>query len=115
MRETKHISFQIEIFSKFMDVANTSCRIIQEWVIHLNDGIQHLTFCIIGQFHMVHFVDSLINIHSIVSPKGFHQTIRTIKVPCIVAYDLVVFELEQRFLDHKLMNDLGIIYPQYWL
>jgi hypothetical protein len=98
-----------------MDVANTSCRIIQEWVTHLNDGIKHLTFCIIRQSRMVHFVDSLINIHFKVTPKGFHQTIRTIKVPCIVAYDLVVFKLEQRVLDHELMNDLGIIYPQYWL
>jgi hypothetical protein len=94
-----------------MDVANTSFRIIQEWVIHLNDGIKHLTFCVIGQFHMVHFVDSLISIHSTITPKDFHQTIRTIKVPCIVVYDLVVLELEQRFLDHMLMNDLGIIHP----
>jgi len=64
---------------------------------------------------MVHFVDSLINIRSIVTPKGFHQTIRTTKVPCILAYDLVVLELEQRFIDQELMNDLEIIYPQYWL
>jgi hypothetical protein len=98
-----------------MDVANTSCWIIREWVTHLNDGIKHLTFCIIGQSHMVHFVDSLISTHSTVIPKGFHQTIRSINVPYIVVYDLVVHELEQRFLDHELMNDLGIIYPQYSL
>ncbi len=103
-----HISFQIENSPKFMDVVNTSCRIIQEWVIHLNDGIKHLTFCIMGKFHMVHFVNSLINIHSTISPKGFHRTIRTIKVPCIVAYDLVVFKLEQRFLDHELIMILGL-------
>ncbi len=92
-----HISFQIENYPKLMDVANTSCRIIQGWVTHLKDGIKHLTFYIIRQSHMVHFVDSLINIHSTVTPKGFHQTIRIIKVPCIVAYDLTVLELEQGF------------------
>jgi hypothetical protein len=68
-----------------MDVANTSYRIIQEWMIYLNDGIKHLTFRIIGQFYMVYFVDSLISIHSTITQKGFHQTIRTIKVQCIVA------------------------------
>ncbi len=64
--------FKLNFFLKFMDVANTSCRIIQEWVTHLNDGIKYLTFCIIGKFHMVHFVDSLISIHSTFTPKGFH-------------------------------------------
>jgi hypothetical protein len=28
--------------------ANTSCKITQDWVISLNDGIEHLTFGIIG-------------------------------------------------------------------
>jgi hypothetical protein len=77
-------TFQIENFLKFMDVANTSYKIIQEWMIHLNDGIKHLTFCIIGQFYTVHFVNSLISIHSTITQKGFHQTIRTIKIQCIV-------------------------------
>jgi hypothetical protein len=95
-----------------MDVENISFRIIQEWMIHLNDGIKHLTFCMIRQSHMVHFVDSLISIYSTITQKSFHQTIN---IQCIVAYDLVVLELEQRFLDHELMDDLGIIYPRYWL
>jgi hypothetical protein len=54
-----------------MDLANPSCRNIQEWVTHLNDGIKYLTFRIIGQSHMVHFVDSLISIDSTVTQKGF--------------------------------------------
>jgi hypothetical protein len=29
--------------------------------------------------------------------------------------DLLMFELEWRFLNHGLMNDFGIIYSQYWL
>jgi hypothetical protein len=58
----------------------THFRIIQEWMIHLNDGIKHLTFPIIGQFYTSHFVNSLISIHSTTTQKGFHQTIRTIKV-----------------------------------
>jgi hypothetical protein len=56
-----------ENFLEFMDVvANTSYKITQDWVSNLNGGIKHLIFCIIGQSHMVCFVDYLINIHSII-------------------------------------------------
>jgi hypothetical protein len=47
-------------------VVNTSYTIIQDWATNLNGGIKHLTFCIIGQSHMVCFVDYLVNIHSII-------------------------------------------------
>jgi hypothetical protein len=82
-------------------------------VIDLNDGTKHLAFCIIGQSYMVHYVDSLIGIHFIVTHGGFDQIITYVKVHCTVAYDLLVTKLEQRFLNHELMNALGIIYPQY--
>jgi hypothetical protein len=98
-----------------MNLANPSCRNIQEWVTHLNDRIKYLTFCIIEQSHMVHFVDFLISIDSTVTQKGFYHTTRTSKVQCIVAYDLIALKLKRKFLDHDLMNDLRIIYPQYWL
>jgi hypothetical protein len=47
-----------------MDVANTTCKIIQDWLTNSNDGIEHLAFRIIGQSHMVHHVNYLTNIHS---------------------------------------------------
>jgi hypothetical protein len=34
---------------------------------------------------------------------------------CTIGCDLLVFELEGKFLNHKLINVLGIIYSQYWL
>ncbi len=37
------------------------------------------------------------------------------KVQCTIACDLLVRELEGKFLNHELMNVLGIIYSQYWL
>jgi len=44
-----HIWFQLENFSKFMDVvANTSCRITQDWVSNLNNCAKHVCFYIIG-------------------------------------------------------------------
>jgi hypothetical protein len=69
-----------------MDVANTTCKIIQDWLTNLNDGIEHLAFRIIGQSHMVHCVNSLTNIHFAVIYEGFDQVIKTIKVQCIVIY-----------------------------
>ncbi len=62
------ISFQLENFLEFIDmIANTSCRISQNWVKKLNNGIEHLVFCIIGKSRMVHYVDFIINMHFKVS------------------------------------------------
>jgi hypothetical protein len=65
-------------------VANTSCKIIQDWVNKLNDGTKHLTFCIIEQSHMVLYVDSIIGLHSTFTQEGFDQAIKTFKVQCII-------------------------------
>ncbi len=108
-------SFQLNFFPKFTDVANTYYRIIQNWVTNLNDGREHLVFCIIGQSHMVHNVDSWIGIHFAITWKGFDQAITSVKTQCIIAYDLLVTKLERRFPNHELKNAFGIIYPQYWL
>ncbi len=37
------------------------------------------------------------------------------KAQCTIACDLLVRELEGKFLNHELMNVLGIIFSQYWL
>jgi len=57
-------SFQHKVFLEFTNVVNTYCRITQDWVIDLNDGNEHLVFCIIEQSHMVHFIVTLIGEHS---------------------------------------------------
>jgi hypothetical protein len=54
-----------------MDVANKSCKIIQNWVIDLNGGIELLTFYFIGQSHMVQSINSLTRIHSKLIWEGF--------------------------------------------
>lgn len=96
-------------------VANTSCRIDQDQVINLNDGIEHLSFRIMGQSYLVHFVDPLIGLHSTITRDGFEIVIKVVKAQCTTAFNLLVTKLEQRFPNHGLMNALGIIYPQYWL
>jgi hypothetical protein len=60
---------------------------------------------------MVHYVDFLIGIHSTIIWEGFDQAITSMKVQCTIAHDLLVIELEWKFLDHELINALGIIYP----
>jgi len=82
-------------------------------VIDLNVGIEHLAFHIIGQSHIIHCVDFLTSIHYVVTWEGFDQAITSVKAQCTDAYDLLVTKLKQRFLNHELMNVLGIIYPQY--
>jgi hypothetical protein len=68
-----------------MDVfANTSCGITLEWVIDCSDGIEHLAFHIIWQSYMVYFVNFSIVIHFIVTWESFDQTIKTIKVLCML-------------------------------
>jgi hypothetical protein len=53
-------------------------------VIDLNGDIEHLTFHIIGQSRMVHFVGSLIDNHHLVLLEGFDQAIKIVKGQCIV-------------------------------
>jgi hypothetical protein len=58
------ISFQPENFLEFTNViANTSCRVSQNWVNKLNAGIEHLIFHVIGKSHMVHYVDFIVNMY----------------------------------------------------
>ncbi len=42
---------------EFIDVAANICRTTHNWVMDLNYG--HLAFQIMGQSHMVHYVDPL--------------------------------------------------------
>jgi hypothetical protein len=63
----------------------------------------------------VHSIVTLTGEYSLVIQEGFDQAIKVVKVQCTATCDLLVFELERKFPNHKLMNALGIIYPQYWL
>jgi hypothetical protein len=73
MYNDPNISFHVENFIKFMDVvANTSSMITEDWVTNLNDGTRHLPLHIFGQFHVVHFVDSLNNIQFAIIWECFH-------------------------------------------
>ncbi len=73
----------------------------------------HLTFHIIRQPHMVHFVDLLIGVHFTIIHDSFETIIKTIKAQYIVAYALIIIELECRFLNHELMDAFQNNYPQY--
>ncbi len=66
----------------FIDVVvNRSCKIMQDWIItNLNDGIEHLAFWIMEQFHMVHSIDPLIGFHFLVTDNDFETTIIDMKV-----------------------------------
>jgi hypothetical protein len=87
-------SFQPKNFFEFTNVANTSYRIMQDWVIDLNDGNEHLAFRIINQSHMVHSITIIISEHSLVIQEGFDQAIKVVKAQCITTCDLLVLELD---------------------
>ncbi len=54
---------------------------MQDWIItNLNDGIEHLAFWIMEQFHMVHSIDPLIGFHFLVTDNDFETTIIDMKV-----------------------------------
>ncbi len=42
---------------------------------NLNDGIKNLSFCNMGQSHLVHFVDPLTSLRSTVIDDGFEVDI----------------------------------------
>jgi hypothetical protein len=64
----------------FIDVVvNTSCKIMQDWITNINDGIKHLFFGFIGQSHMVHSIDPLIRLHFLITHNDFETTIIVVK------------------------------------
>jgi hypothetical protein len=87
MYNDPNISFHLENFIKFMDVvANTSSRIIENWVTKLMMAQGTCLLHIFGQFHFVHFVDSLSNIQFAITWECFHQVIKVVKAQCIIAH-----------------------------
>ncbi len=82
---------QVANFPKFINVvANTSCRIGQD----LNDGTKHLAFQIMGQSHMVHYIDPLIGLHFPITYDDFEATIIVMKAQCTFVSDLLVIKLK---------------------
>ncbi len=61
---------------------------------NLNDGTKHLSFCIMGQSHLVHYVDPLTSLHSTVIHDGFEVVIKVVKAQCIITCGLLVIKLE---------------------
>jgi hypothetical protein len=97
---------QVANFPKFINVVpNTSCRIGQD----LNDGTKHLAFQIMGQSHIVHYIDPLTGLHFPITCDDFEVTIIVMKAQCTFAYDLLVIKLKCKFSNHELMNALGVI------
>lgn len=73
-------SIQLENFPEFTYVvANTSCKITQDWVTDLNDDNEHLVFCIIEQSHIMHFVVVLTSKHFPITQKGVDQAVKVVK------------------------------------
>ncbi len=80
MYGNSNTSFQVTNFIKFIDVVpNISCRIVWNLVTNFNDATKHLTFYIMGQSHMVHYVDLLTNLHSPITHGEVEATIIVVK------------------------------------
>jgi hypothetical protein len=53
---------------------------------------------------------------SYVTRKVYVTTIMRVEVECVVgATACLVAKLERRFLTHDVMENLDVMYPQYWL
>jgi hypothetical protein len=80
-------SFQVANFLEFIHViANASCRIEQD----LNDGPKHVAFRIMGQSHMVHYIDPLTGLHFPIACDDFEATFIVMKAQWTFACDLLV-------------------------
>jgi hypothetical protein len=62
---------------------------------------------------MVHFVDFITSVHFTITHDDFQAIIKIIKAQYIVAYALIITELECRFLDHELLDAFQKNYPPY--
>jgi hypothetical protein len=109
-------SFQQQHFPMFVDVVNNhSYTITQEWVTDLNIGYESLAFRIDGHTYAAHSFCPLTSKKEQVARAAFDDILSSIKGQCRDAAEMLIAELGKRFPDHKLMNALGIVFPQYWL
>jgi hypothetical protein len=46
---------------------------------------------------------------------GFETNIMQVRGQCHVVTNMFIIELDRQFVDSKLMIDLGIVYPQFWM
>jgi hypothetical protein len=45
----------------------------------------------------------------------FLTSIGQMKTQCFAIINILVIKLDQHFANSKLMNALGIVYPQFWM
>jgi hypothetical protein len=94
-------------------VTDHSYTISQEWVTDLNNGSQTLAFRIANHTYTTHQLE-VHGEHFPVSRDDFLAAVSSIKGQCSSAVELLIEELSRRLLDSKIMEALGIVFPQYW-
>ncbi len=105
-------NYQHDHFQVFSDVVENSSTIsTKNWVIDLNNGMETLVFGMVSHSYATHIFNMLIGIKQHVYKAIFETSIMQMKGRCFVVADMFITELDWHFVDSKLMNALGIVYP----
>jgi len=64
---------------------------------------------------MLHKTNKCIGVVSLVTKEDWTDVCQDVKNQCTFATNGLILELDRRFPTQKLMNTIGIIYPQYWV
>jgi hypothetical protein len=60
-------------------------------------------------------VDAVTGEKKPVSREDFDAVVTSVKGQCITAADLLISQLDKRFLNYEIMEALGVVFSQYWL
>jgi hypothetical protein len=83
------------------------------WVTDLNNGSESLAFRIANHTYLDHQLGPH-GEHLYVSRDDFLAAVNSMKGQCSSAVELLIKELSKRFPDSKIIEALGVAFPQYW-
>jgi hypothetical protein len=74
-----------------------------------------LAYCINDHTYLAHLTDYVTGMRKSVGREEFDIAVSAVKGQCKVVAEFLISQLEKRFPNSKIMEALGVVFPQYWL
>jgi hypothetical protein len=85
------------------------------WITYLNTNIDHLVFELGVQHILARYKNHATSKFSFITLAVYAKAMAEVKLKGASAIEKLIFEFQNCFPFHELMNALGVVYSQYWL